>query len=128
MPNAPVIGHPSFSKSRASLPLSRTRGAGGHHERADGKGYPRGLTREQMSPAHMIAIADGFEGLATADRQDHDGVARDPRPDEAVGTCGSRPIRVVLRERIWLDSAHKFLAAGSVDVVDLSRVPGSPVA
>ena len=23
--------------------------AGGHHERMDGKGYPRGLTREQMS-------------------------------------------------------------------------------
>ena len=23
--------------------------AGGHHERMDGKGYPRGLTRDQMS-------------------------------------------------------------------------------
>jgi len=23
--------------------------AGGHHERMDGKGYPRGLTRQQMS-------------------------------------------------------------------------------
>lgn len=35
---------------------------------------------------------------------------------------------VVLRKRIWLDSARKFLAAEQVDEVELSRVPGSPVA
>lgn len=35
---------------------------------------------------------------------------------------------VVLRKRIWLDSARKFLAAEQVDKVELSRVPGSPVA
>jgi hypothetical protein len=35
---------------------------GGHHERMDGKGYPRGLTREQMSwQARMMGIADIFE-------------------------------------------------------------------
>lgn len=33
--------------------------AGGHHERMDGRGYPKGLTREQMSiPARMMGIAD----------------------------------------------------------------------
>lgn len=43
--------------------------AGGHHERVDGKGYPRGLTREQMSwPARMMAIADIFEALTARDR------------------------------------------------------------
>ncbi len=43
--------------------------AGGHHERMDGKGYPRGLTREQMSvPARMMAIADIFEALTARDR------------------------------------------------------------
>ncbi|PTT89725.1 hypothetical protein DBR42_07305, partial [Pelomonas sp. HMWF004] len=43
--------------------------AGGHHERMDGKGYPRGLTREQMSPqARMMAIADVFEALTAQDR------------------------------------------------------------
>ena len=43
--------------------------AGGHHERMDGKGYPRGLTREQMSPlARMMGIADIFEALTAADR------------------------------------------------------------
>ncbi len=43
--------------------------AGGHHERMDGKGYPRGLTREQMSiPARAMAIADVFEALTAKDR------------------------------------------------------------
>jgi hypothetical protein len=43
--------------------------AGGHHERTDGKGYPRGLTGAQMSPlARMMAIADVFEALTASDR------------------------------------------------------------
>jgi HD-GYP domain-containing protein (c-di-GMP phosphodiesterase class II) len=43
--------------------------AGGHHERMDGKGYPRGLTREQMSvQARIMGIADIFEALTAADR------------------------------------------------------------
>ena len=43
--------------------------AGGHHERMDGKGYPRGLTRDQMSvQARMMGIADIFEALTAKDR------------------------------------------------------------
>ena len=43
--------------------------AGGHHERMDGKGYPRGLTRDQMSwQARMMGIADIFEALTARDR------------------------------------------------------------
>jgi HD-GYP domain-containing protein (c-di-GMP phosphodiesterase class II) len=43
--------------------------AGGHHERMDGKGYPKGLTREQMSvQARIMGIADIFEALTAADR------------------------------------------------------------
>jgi HD-GYP domain-containing protein (c-di-GMP phosphodiesterase class II) len=43
--------------------------AGGHHETMDGKGYPRRLTREDMSlPARMMAIADIFEALTASDR------------------------------------------------------------
>jgi len=43
--------------------------AGGHHERMDGKGYPKGLTREQMSvQARIVGIADIFEALTAADR------------------------------------------------------------
>jgi HD-GYP domain-containing protein (c-di-GMP phosphodiesterase class II) len=43
--------------------------AGGHHERMDGKGYPRGLTGDQMSvPARVVAIADIYEALTASDR------------------------------------------------------------
>ena len=43
--------------------------AGGHHERIDGRGYPKGLKREEMSiQARAMAIADIFEALTAKDR------------------------------------------------------------
>jgi HD-GYP domain-containing protein (c-di-GMP phosphodiesterase class II) len=43
--------------------------AGGHHEKMDGSGFPKGLTREEMSiPARMMSIADIFEALTAKDR------------------------------------------------------------
>ncbi len=43
--------------------------AGGHHEKMDGTGYPRGLMKNQMSiPARIMAIADIFEALTAGDR------------------------------------------------------------
>jgi HD-GYP domain-containing protein (c-di-GMP phosphodiesterase class II) len=43
--------------------------AGGHHERMDGQGYPKGLYAGDMSiPARIMAIADVFEALTASDR------------------------------------------------------------
>lgn len=43
--------------------------AGGHHERVDGKGFPRGLKKDEMSvQARIMAIADIFEALTASDR------------------------------------------------------------
>ena len=43
--------------------------AGGHHERMDGKGYPRGLKGHEMPvQARVMAIADVFEALTASDR------------------------------------------------------------
>ena len=43
--------------------------AGGHHEKLDGTGYPKGLTKEEMSEqARIMAIADIFEALTARDR------------------------------------------------------------
>lgn len=43
--------------------------AGCHHERMDGRGYPRGLKREEMSiPARIMGIADVFEALTAKER------------------------------------------------------------
>ena len=42
--------------------------AGGHHERLDGKGYPRGLTADQIpQETRIVSVADVFDAL-TADR------------------------------------------------------------
>ena len=43
--------------------------AAGHHEKLNGKGYPRGLTAAQLSlPARILAVADIFEALTARDR------------------------------------------------------------
>ncbi|RMI14597.1 MAG: GAF domain-containing protein, partial [Calditrichaeota bacterium] len=43
--------------------------AGGHHEKLDGSGYPRGLTGEQLPlQARIMALADIFEALTAQDR------------------------------------------------------------
>jgi hypothetical protein len=43
--------------------------AGGHHERMDGTGYPRGVYAGDMSiPARIMAISDVFEALTAQDR------------------------------------------------------------
>ncbi len=43
--------------------------AGGHHEKMDGKGYPKGLYAGDMSiPARIMAVADVFEALTAQDR------------------------------------------------------------
>lgn len=43
--------------------------AGGHHEKMDGTGYPKGLKRSEMSlQARMMGIADIFEALTASDR------------------------------------------------------------
>jgi len=56
--------------------------AGGHHERMDGKGYPKGLRREDMSwQARIMGIADIFEALTAKDRPYKDGM----KLSEALG-------------------------------------------
>lgn len=54
-----------FAKHLSNVPEF----AVGHHERMDGKGYPKGLTHEQMSvQARIMGIADIFEALTARDR------------------------------------------------------------
>jgi hypothetical protein len=43
--------------------------AGGHHEKRDGSGYPKGIYADEMSvPARIMVIADVFEALTSSDR------------------------------------------------------------
>ena len=55
----------SFPKHLKNVPEY----AGGHHERVDGKGFPKGLKKNEMSvQARIMAIADVFEALTASDR------------------------------------------------------------
>jgi len=106
--------------------------AGGHHERMDGKGYPRGLTREQMSvPARIMGIADIFEALTAKDRPYKKGKTL----TEALTILGRLKSNghvdpdlfdIFVREKVYLAYAEQFLDAEQIDQVDLSRIPGVP--
>lgn len=104
--------------------------AGGHHERMDGKGYPRGLTREQMSvQARIMAIADIFEALTACDRPYKKG----KKLSESLHILGRFALNghidpdlfdIFVRNRVYLQFAHKNMDAHQIDEVDESRIPG----
>jgi HD-GYP domain-containing protein (c-di-GMP phosphodiesterase class II) len=106
--------------------------AGGHHERMDGKGYPRGLTRDQMSvQARVMGIADIFEALTAKDRPYKKGKTL----TEALTILGKFKLNghidpdlfdVFMREQVYLRYAEQFLDAEQIDTVDLSTIPGVP--
>ena len=109
---------------------SVTEYAGGHHERMDGKGYPKGLTREQMSmQARMMGIADIFEALTAKDRPYKKGKTL----TESLTILGKFKLGghvdpdlfdVFISEKVYLEYARQFLSPEQIDEVDLSRIPG----
>ena len=104
--------------------------AGGHHERMDGKGYPRGLSGEQMSvQARMMAIADVFEALTAKDRP----YKRGKTLTEALSILGRMKLTghidpdlfdVFVREKVYLRYAAQFLDPEQIDDVDPAAIPG----
>ncbi len=104
--------------------------AGGHHERMDGKGYPRGLTGDQMSvPARIMAIADIFEALTARDRPYKKGKTLSESLEILGGFCLRQHIDpdlfdVFIREKVYLEYARRFMDPSQIDEVDESRIPG----
>jgi HD-GYP domain-containing protein (c-di-GMP phosphodiesterase class II) len=104
--------------------------AGGHHERMDGKGYPRGLTREQMSvQARVMGIADIFEALTAKDRPYKKGKTL----SESLEILGKFRLNghvdpdlfdVFVRKRVYRRYAELFLDKEQIDEVDESKIPG----
>jgi HD-GYP domain-containing protein (c-di-GMP phosphodiesterase class II) len=57
-----ILSKINFGEEMAAIPFV----ASSHHERPDGRGYPRGLTREEIPiGARIIAVADFFDALTT---------------------------------------------------------------
>ena len=104
--------------------------AGGHHERMDGKGYPKGLKREQMSvQARVMGIADVFEALTAGDRPYKKAMPL----SQALNILGRMKLDghidpdlfdVFINEGVWLDYAKRFLPPDQIDPVDVTRLPG----
>lgn len=106
--------------------------AGGHHERMDGRGYPRGLRREEMSvQARVMGIADIFEALTAKDRPYKKGKTL----SESLHILGKFKLNghvdpdlfdVFVREKVYLKYAEQFLDPEQIDEVDESHIPGYP--
>lgn len=99
--------------------------AGGHHEKMDGSGYPKRLTREQMSvPARMMAIADIFEALTAVDRPYKKGKTL----SEAIKIMGFMQkdqhidpelFALFLRSGVYRDYAERYMPKALIDEVDI---------
>jgi HD-GYP domain-containing protein (c-di-GMP phosphodiesterase class II) len=104
--------------------------AGGHHERMDGKGYPKGLTREQMSvQARCMGIADIFEALTAKDRPYKKGKTLSESL-EILGRMRQNQhidpdlFDIFVRRRVYRRYAEMFLDKEQIDEVDESKIPG----
>ncbi len=97
--------------------------AGGHHERMDGKGYPKGLKREEMSvQARIMGIADIFEALTARDRPYKSGM----KLSQALGILANFSrnghidpdlFEVFMEQKIYLRYAQEFLDPSQIDDV-----------
>jgi HD-GYP domain-containing protein (c-di-GMP phosphodiesterase class II) len=104
--------------------------AGGHHERMDGRGYPRGLRGDQMSvQARVMGIADIFEALTAKDRPYKKGKTL----SESLEILGKFSLNghidpdlfdVFVRRKVYRRYAEMFLDKEQIDDVDESRIPG----
>ncbi|MDM8547121.1 HD domain-containing phosphohydrolase [Candidatus Venteria ishoeyi] len=104
--------------------------AGGHHERMDGKGYPKGLKRRQMSlQARSMGIADVFEALTAGDRPYKPAM----KLSVALTILGKLKLEghidpdifdVFIHQKVYERYAKEYLKAEQIDEFDVTRLPG----
>jgi len=121
-----MLSQISFPRSMRNV----TEYAAGHHEHMDGTGYPRGLTRDQLSiPARIIAIADIFEALTAPDRP----YRKPGKLSWAIDIMHRMKLDnhidgdlfdLFISQNIHLAYAHTHLAAYQIDEVETSRYLG----
>ena len=99
-----------------------------HHEKLDGKGYPRQLQADQLTLAdRVMALADVFEALTAADRPYKQPktlteslrimafMAKDKHIDPEV-------FRYFLNSGIWQTFADQFMQPSQIDAVDVAVI------
>jgi HD-GYP domain-containing protein (c-di-GMP phosphodiesterase class II) len=117
-----------FPKHLRSIPEL----AGGHHEKMDGTGYPKRLSRGDMSvQARIMAIADIFEALTATDRPYKKG----KKLSEAIAIMGRMKkdqhidpdlFDLFLESGVYRTYAQRYMAPEYVDEVNVrSYVPSA---
>lgn len=99
--------------------------AGSHHEKINGKGYPKGLKGEEISfEARILAVADIFEALTASDRPYKKSkklsesmkilwfMAKDNEIDREI--C-----RFFYEKELYLEYARRYLPPENIDEVKL---------
>ena len=102
--------------------------AGGHHEKLDGTGYPRGLKEEEMSTqAKIMAIADIYEALTAEDRPYKDG----KKLSQAMRIMGYMKndyhidkdlFKIFVKSGVYKQYAEKYLSDDQLDDIDEASV------
>ena len=104
--------------------------AGGHHEKMDGTGYPKGLKKEEMSiQTRIMAIADIFEALTASDRPYKKG----KKLSECLKIMGYMKkdhhidpdlFDIFMQKKVYLQYAQEFLDPSQIDVMDEPSASG----
>lgn len=115
-----------YPKNLKRVPLI----AGCHHEKVNGTGYPRGLTKDQMPiEARILAIADIFEALTASDRPYKKGI---PLSKALIilgkmkqdGHIDPDLFDVFMEAKIYEAYAKDYLPKESIDEIDFTSIPG----
>ena len=101
--------------------------AGTHHETMIGTGYPRRLSKEQLSiPARIMAVADIFEALSASDRPYKKAktlsesikimsfMVKDKHIDADL-------FKLFLESGVYIKYAKKYLKIEQIDEIDISK-------
>lgn len=106
--------------------------AGGHHEKMDGTGYPKRLTKEDMTiSARIMAIADIFEALTASDRP----YKKAKKLSEAIDIMHKMKLgnhidgelfELFLTSGVYLYYAEQFLEPKQIDSVDIQQYLNQP--
>ncbi|MDP3113890.1 MAG: HD domain-containing phosphohydrolase [Candidatus Cloacimonadaceae bacterium] len=99
-----------------------------HHEKLNGKGYPRGLTAEDLPiQSRIIAVADIFEALTAADRP----YKKAKTLTESLrimafcvkdGDLDRDLLDFFINSGLYLEFAHKYMNPEQIDLPDIPTI------
>ncbi len=119
-----MLNELTFPKKYKNVPLY----ASSHHEKLNGKGYPRQLDEANLPlQARIISIADLFEALTASDRPYKKGkkltetmrimgfMAKDREIDKDI-------LDLLIDSKLYLAYAHDFLKPDQIDIIDVEKI------